>query len=166
MRRLSKVLVVLVTVLCMASVAAAQPPPAEHRILVQADAPIGITEYTARYQPRSTRQSEGIRHSLNYRNVGDRKIVAVQFGLLAFNIFNEFQDRLGGFTIEDIDVGSTEDGAWVANALAESAFYTGVAYVSKVRFEDGEIWTADDDEVLSQLREIEQDLNIEALEQP
>ena len=73
---------------------------------------------------------------------------------------------MGGFTIEDIDVGGKEDGAWVANALAESAFYTGVAYVSKVRFEDGEIWTADNDEVLSQLREIEQDLNIETLEQP
>ena len=58
MRRLSKVLVVLVTVLCMASVAAAQPPPAEHRILVQADAPIGITEYTARDPLGSRRESD------------------------------------------------------------------------------------------------------------
>ena len=92
---------------------------------------------------------------------------AVQFGLLAFNIFNEFQDRLGGFTIEDISVGRTESGAWVAtSALAEAAFYTGVAYVDKVRFEDGEVWSADYDEVLRQLQEIEQNLNIDALEQP
>ena len=162
MRSLSKV---LVTVLCMAAVAGAQPPPAEHRVLVQAAAPVAITEYTARYQARSSARSEGIRHTLSYRNAADRKIVVVQFGLLAFNIFNEFQDRLGGFTIEDIDVGETEDGAWVANALAESAFYTGVAYVSKVRFKDGEIWTADNEEVLTQLQEIEEDLNIDALEQ-
>ena len=140
MRYVSKALIVLVAVLSPALVGSgAEPPPAEHRVLVQSAAPIAITEYTARYQERSRYQSEGIRHELSYRNVGTRKIVAVQFGLLAFNIFNEFQDRLGGFTIEDVEVGSPESGAWVANALAEAAFYTGVAYVDKVRFEDGEI---------------------------
>ena len=126
-------------------------------------APVVITEYDARYQPRSRYQSEGIRHELSYRNASEKKIVALRFGLLAFNIFNEFQDRLGGFTIEDVAVGETESGVWVASALAEAAFYTGVAYVDKVRFEDGVIWSADGDEILSQLREIETDLDAEAL---
>ena len=166
MQNVSKALVVVVSFLVLASVGSAEPPPAEHRILTQSDAPIAITEYGARYQERSRYQSEGIRHELSYRNVGDRKIVAAQFGLLAFNIFNEFQDRLGGFTIEDVDVGGTDAGVWVASALAEAAFYTGVAYVDKVRFEDGEVWSADYDEVLLQLQEIEQDLNIDALAEP
>lgn len=142
---------------------AAEPPPASHRVLTQMGAPVLITEYGARYQPRSRYQSEGIRHELSYRNASEKKIVALQFGLLAFNIFNEFQDRLSGFTIEDVAVGETESGVWVASALAEAAFYTGVAYVDKVRFEDGVIWSADDDEILSQLREIETDLDAEAL---
>lgn len=141
----------------------AEPPPADHRVLEQSGAPIEITQYSARHQERSRYQSEGIRHDLRYRNTTSRRIVAVQFGLLAFNIFNEFQDRLGGFTIEDVNAGREESGAWVASALAEASFYTGVAYVDKVRFEDGEIWTANDTEVLRQLQEIEQDLDIEAL---
>ena len=62
---------------------------------------------------------------MSYRNTSDKKIVAIQFGLLAFNIFNEFQDRLGGFTIEDVGIGESESGAWVASALAEAAFLHG-----------------------------------------
>ncbi len=142
----------------------AEPPPAEHRVLEQNDAPIMIARYGAHYQESSRYQSSGIKHELNYRNVGDRKIVAVQFGLLSFNIFNEFQDRLGGFVIDDIEVGNMESGAWLASALAESSFYTGVAYVEKVRFEDGEIWSANTEDVLRQLQEIEQDLNVDILE--
>lgn len=141
----------------------AEPPPAAHRVLNQSAVPVEITEYTARYQARSRYQSEGIRHEVSYRNASDKKIVAIQFGLLAFNIFNEFQDRLGGFTIENVGIGESESGAWVASALAEAAFYTGVAYVDKVRFEDGVIWSADEDEILEQIREIESDLDAEAL---
>ena len=140
------------------------PPPADHRILEQPDAPISIIEYVAEYQNRGQYSSEGIRHTVTYRNRTGRKIVAMQFGLLAFNIFNEFQDRLGGYTIEDVDPDEVEIGVWIANARAESSFYTGVAYISKVRFEDGEVWNADyEGVVLQQLQEIEQDLELEAL---
>ena len=141
----------------------AQPPAAEHRILTQEGSPLSILAYEARYQPRRSSQREAIRHEVNYRNTSGQKIVAVQFGLLSFNIFNEFQDRLGGFAIEDIDVLGIESGTWLASALAEAAFYTGVVYVDKVRFEDGEIWIADEDEILEQLREIEEGFDAAAL---
>ena len=143
--------------------AEAQPPPADHQILTQEGSPLTIFSYEARYQPRRSSQREGIRHELNYRNTTGRRVVAVQFGLLSFNIFNEFQDRLGGFSIEDIDPLGVTRGTWLASALAEAAFYTGVAYVDKVRFEDGEIWVADEREILDQLREIEEGFDAEAL---
>ena len=143
---------------------AADPPPADHRILAQEGAPIAISAYSAKYQPRGTYSREGIRHSVKYRNVSKRKIVALQFGLMAFNIFNEFQDRLGGYAIQDVDPGATADGAWIASARAESAFYTGVAYLSKVRFEDGEVWSADLDTITKQVQEIEAAFSVESLQ--
>ena len=144
--------------------AVADPPAAEHRILAQEGAPIVISVYTARYQDRGSYSREGIRHVLQYRNVSKRKIVALQFGLLAFDIFNEFQDRLGGYAIQDVDPGATADGTWVASARAESAFYTGVAYLSKVRFEDGEVWSADLDGITKQVQEIEAGFSVESLQ--
>ena len=144
--------------------AVADPPPAEHRILVQEGAPIVISAYSAMYQRRGSYSREGIRHVLAYRNVTKRKIVALQFGLLAFDIFNEFQDRLGGYTIQDVGPGATADGAWVASARAESAFYTGVAYLSKVRFEDGEVWSADLDDITKQVQEIEAGFSVASLQ--
>ena len=126
--------------------------------------PVSITRYTASYQPRGSYSREGIRHTLAYKNASERKIVALQFGLLAFNIFNEFQDRLGGYTIQDVEPGAAADGVWVASALAESAFYTGVAYVSKVRFVDGEIWSADLESITKQLQEIEAAFPVESLQ--
>ena len=143
----------------------AEPPPAEHRVLEQDDSPVEIVEYKANYQRGSSSRysREGIRHRVTYRNVGDRKIVALQFGLLSFNIFNEFQDRLGGYTIEDVAPGESLTGEWLASALAESAFYTGVAYVAKVRFEDGEVWSADLDKVAKQVQEVEEEFSVESL---
>lgn len=142
---------------------AAGPPPAEHRVLIQEGAPLKIGPYSAAYQSGNRYMREGIRHEAVVENVTDRKIVAYQLGLLSFNIFNEFQDRLGGYAIEDVAPGSTEDGSWLASALAESSFYTGVAYVSKVRFEDGEVWQADLEEVADQVREIEESFSVESL---
>ena len=158
--------VVLFTfLLALTSEVQAAPPPAEHKILKQDNAPLVIEKYSARYQAslRSSYSREGIRHILEYRNITDKKIVAAQFGLLAFNIFNEFQDRLGGYTIENITPQELVSGEWLASALAESAFYTGVAYISKVRFEDGEIWTADLDDVTSQVQEIEASFSADSL---
>ena len=146
-------------VVAIGILASAKPPPALHRILIQEDSPIKISSYDAKYQARGTYRREGILHSLKYQNHSDREIVAVKFGLLSFNIFNQFQDRLGGVTIEDIVPGRDYSGSWVASALAEFAFYTGVAYVDTVRFRNGEIWISDRESILSQIQEIEQDFD-------
>ena len=114
--------------------------------------------------PRGIHMREGIRHSLNYRNASKRKIVALHFGVLAFDNVNEFQDKLGGNTIQDVEQGATADGVWIASALAESAFYTGVAYLSKVRFENSEVWAADLDSITKQVQEIEAAFSVESLQ--
>ena len=129
----------------------------------QPNAPLKITSYSAAYQKGSRYATEGIRHEAEYQNVTDREIVACQIGLVAFSIFNEFLDRTGGIDMDDIAPNKSKKGAWVARAYSDFSFHTGVAYVSKVRFADGEIWEADLDEVTSALREIESDFDVTRL---
>jgi hypothetical protein len=133
------------------------------KIIDQPTAPLKILSYQANYQERSSYRSEGIRHVLEYQNVSDRKIVAVQIGLVPFDIWNEFLDKTGGVSMQTIAPQAKEKGEWLANAYADFSFHTGVAYVSKVRFEDGDIWTADLSAIANEMRKIEKDFDASRL---
>lgn len=130
----------------------------------QTASPIQITSYEAGYQERSQYSREGIRHSIEYRNVSDRSIRAVGFGLLSFSVFNDFIDRTRGIDMDSLDPDEDSDGAWVTSALSDFAFFNGVAYVSAVRFMDGEVWQADLDAIAEQVRKIQADFDAERLE--
>lgn len=155
--------VVFVSQLYTPSVAIARPPPADHRILVQPDAPLVISDYAAKYQFRTKSDRAGVIHTLRYRNVSERTIVAFKCGLLAFDVFNEFQGSLGGYAIRPIAPDKGGSGQWLMSAGVDSSFYTGVAYLSKVRFEDGEVWSADLNDIAKQVQGIEADFSMESL---
>jgi trehalose-6-phosphatase len=133
------------------------------KIMAQKDAPLLITSYSAAYQRGGRYMSEGIRHAVEYKNVSDRQVVAVQIGLVSFDVWNEFMDRTGGVAIVEIAPGGSEKGTWVARAYADFAFLTGFAYVGKVRFSDGTIWAADLDAIAEEMRKIERDFDVQTL---
>ena len=142
--------------------ASAQLKPAT-KIVPQPDAPVAINTYNAQYEQRSQYTTEGIHHEVQCANKSDKTVVAVQFGLVSFDIWNEFLDRTGGIIMDLIVAGKPKTGRWVATAYSAFSFNTGVAYVSKVRFEDGTIWTADLAAVLEELRKIEKDFDASRL---
>ena len=166
-------------------------PPAKTRILTQENSPVEITGYFARYngkdaariQLEKSRQAvgkynamahaekndkffyavEGIAHVVEYRNITERKIVAVVFGLLAFDIFDESQDTAHGWSLDDLKQGASGNGTWVHRSNMEKAFHTGMAYVAKVRFEDGEIWKSDLEGIVEQIHRIDKDFTQDSL---
>lgn len=154
--------VILVLVALAAVPGSSEAQPGHGNVLTQEEAPIAIEGYEADYQRDGGRFStEGIRHRLRYRNVSDQTIVAVRFGLVAFNAFNEFQDRLGGFTMDRMPPNDDKNGTWVSHAGGGGpAFYTGVAYVDRVRFADGTVWRSGEG-VLEDLRAFDASLTEE-----
>ena len=168
-------------------------PPAKNRILVQENSPVKITGYFARHNDpddmtAARRQlqeayqggvadptahaerynkflhaEEGIAHVVEYRNVTDRKIVAVVFGLLAFDIFDESQDTVHGYTLDDLEPDKSDSSTWTRRSSMPAAFHTGMAYVVKVRFEDGEIWKADLEGIVEQINGINKDFSPDSL---
>lgn len=133
------------------------------KIIAQTNAPLIITSYSANYQEGSRSTSEGIRHVVEYKNASEKKVVAVQIGLVSFDVWNEFLGRTGGISLSVIDPGKSEKGAWLTNAFSDFSFLTGFAYVSKVRFDDGTIWVADLNEIAEEMRKIERDFDIQIL---
>jgi hypothetical protein len=153
-------LLVPICMLLLCASAFPQRTKPETKIIAQTTAPIKIATYSATYIDSSSRYIErGIHHELEYENLSNRNLIAVEFGLVAFDIWNEFLDRTGGVTMTPVSAGGKSKGRWVASRYADFSFHTGVAYVSKVRFDDGEIWSADTNAVLLKMRKIEKDFD-------
>lgn len=133
------------------------------KIIDQPSSPLTITTYTAKYQEGGRYATEGIRHEVQYKNTSNSQVVASQLGLVSFDVWNEFLDRTGGVSIDDIAPGGSKPGVWVARAYADFSFLTGFAYVSKVRFSDGRIWEADLDAIANEMRKIERGFDVEKL---
>jgi len=85
---------------------------------------------------------DGVDHDFRFQNVLGRGVVAVEFGLLWYDIFNEFQDGTEEIVVRDLAPGETTRYTSQSFPPAPSSFYTGLIYVRKVRFLDGEIWEA------------------------
>ena len=159
-----KLLTAVIALVLICGVAYSQGSSTVTRIIPQANAPVRINSFTAIYISTSSRYTDrGIHYELDFENLSNRNIVAVEFGLVAFDIWNEFLDRTGGITMTPLAAGQTAKGEWVASRYADFSFHTGVAYVNRVRFADGEIWSADTPAILLEMRKIQKDFDASKL---
>jgi hypothetical protein len=147
------------------SLAVMAAPPTKAIIIGQPNSPIEIIGYSASYQERGTYTTGGIRHNLEYTNRGTQKVQAIRFGLVSFNVFNQYLAKTGGLSMDDLLPGKKEKGGWVQSPYADFSFLTGLAYVDLVRLEDGTIWKADEETVLSEIRKIEKDFDAKLLKE-
>jgi hypothetical protein len=131
----------------------------QSRIVEQPDAPVHVTASSTEYQRRTNDSPEGVRHQLEYSNRSTQKIVAIQFGLISFDIWNEFLARTAGLATEDVGPRARKRGVWLTPTDAAIGFLTAVVYVDRVRFESGEIWIADKEQVLTAMRAIQKDFD-------
>lgn len=158
------------------SIASAQVLDPVLRIADQPDSPIKITAFTARIQLGEGRyyslSESGVIMNTGYRNTSGRKIVAVQLAFFAFDVWN---DSIGGSysysyplpgdypippevtvsnAVESLSPGTTTDRTINLAHSNPTLFLTGIVGVSKVRFEDGEVWKASPQTWLSQIENL------------
>ena len=129
-----------------------------HKILEQDDAPVSIRKYEPQPWGTGHDANDGVRHRLRFRNDTDRVVVAVKLGALCYNVFNEFQEGSEAIVVKDILPGMRESDIIVTYHEDPTSFLTGLAYVAKVRFMDGEVWEADSDDLDAQIIAFEERL--------
>ena len=124
-------------------------------IIAQQDSPIAVRTYAAEADRLAAVASEsdtaGIAHTVAYRNTIGQRVVAVQFGFVAFNVFDEVLEYRAGLTLRELDAGADRTDRWVFRGPARFSFLAGAVFVHKVRFESGEIWRADMETVIESL---------------
>ena len=156
-------LVLTLSVLALSPPADAQALKPDHRIVEQTDAPVLVTAYRTEFLKRTSEAPEGLRHDIEYRSRTDQRIVAVQFGLVTFDVWNEFLERTPALASDALAARGRERSSWFTATTSGGAFYTGVVYVERVRFANGEIWTADLETVVAAMRAIQKDFAADQL---
>jgi hypothetical protein len=126
-----------------------------------------------------------VRYELEIQNVSDQKVVAYRFGLVSFSVFNEYLSLKEGFRIQDVDPGDEDEATWNDYGFNDfndserpvpwcdgpsynrrgdtTQFLTGVVYVDRVRFENGDIWLADLQPIGDRLRQIDENFDLTLL---
>ncbi len=140
------------------------------KVIKQENSPIEIIEYKAIFQREFSSEygsnPDQIAHSIRYKNLSSETIVAMRFGIVAFDMFNHMIGKFAGYAVETLDSSMEEKGDWVQSVYAAFTFQkygTGVAYVDAVRFENGKIWNLDLAMVVEDLQRIELSLTQEDL---
>jgi len=139
---MKKILSILFILFCFSSVSLADLT--RIYIIVNMDnAPIEILEFG-----KYVREDEDhISSVVEYKNTTDRDIEALIISMIYFDAFNEKEDGVRGMSTRLLKAHQEESGGW--STYGEPSFVkTAMAYVSAVRFLDGEVWKADRSEVI------------------
>lgn len=154
----------LFIILFLSSALAAETPI----ILKQDGSPIEIVEYKVDMYRRSE-TDKGIEITLVLKNVSSSKIGVARFREITFNSFNEYSCSSVGLIsnnwkgIRPGEVVKHE----AANVNLASDFIakygTGFVFIEAIRFEDGKIWKADWDDIVSQIKEVFEDFSADMI---
>jgi len=155
--------------------AGAQTPKIEYvgKIIDQPDSPVKIISYKCSYGMHSKvalvgEKTQGIRHQTEYQNTSERGILAVGLDYVMFNLFDEFLEWAPTIETDFLKPSEKDKSDGVVDAALYtpgqlSSFLTGIVFVSRVRFADGEIWRANLDTVIANLTKIDKEFPASAL---
>jgi len=113
-----------------------------HKVLEQPDAPVSVRRYEPEQMSFGPEIGDQVHHEVRVRNDSDRVVVAVKIGVLTYDIFNEFMESAEGIFVVDLHPGKRKTHYMRTYHEDSSHFLTGLTYIAKVRFQDGEIWEA------------------------
>ncbi len=144
---MKQILLAVFIVVCSSSLVSAELTRV-YVIVNMDNAPVEISEFG-----RSSREdSDHISSVVKYKNRTDRDIEALAITMIYYDAFNEKEDGVRGISTELFKgrdyLKATQEhiGGW--SIYGEPSFVkTAIAFVSAVRFLDGEVWKVDREEV-------------------
>jgi len=121
-------------------------------VIVNMDnAPIQILEFGRYYKE----DEDHISSVVKYWNKTDRDIEASVITMIYYDAFNEKEDGVKGISTDFLKAQGQDSGGW--STYGKPYFVkTAIAFVSAVRFIDGEVWRADTKEVIKVASEMPQ----------
>ncbi len=133
------------------------------KVIDQPEAAVQITSYEAETFEQDSYPWAGVRNRINVKNTSKEQVAATKFGFVSFDAWDELLDTSSHFMMEGMYPADEETRILVARDCDAETFHTGFLYVSKIRFEDGQIWEADMSVILAKIRAFDPDFVIDDL---
>ncbi len=144
---------------CKAQDAGKDRSGAEPKLLFvnQIDAPLKLSGYSVEWLNSEHTRVSVPTHSIEFKNTSKREIVAVQIGFVFLGIWNEYLDTAHGFSLLSLEPDEESSRSWIIEStkFSSAEIFTGIAYVNRIRFANGEAWKANPGHLLKELRKIE-----------
>jgi len=138
---MKQILLAVFIVVCSSSLLSARLTRV-YLIVNMDNAPVEISEFGM----SSREGSDHISSVVKYKNRTDRDIEALAITMIYYDVFNEKEGGVRGISSELLKATQEDIGGW--SIYGESSFVkTAIAFVSTVRFLDGEVWKVDREEV-------------------
>lgn len=119
------------------------------------DCPIKLSE--AGLKPK-WKEVEGFWYEVKGKAIAKQKIQAIQVNFFAFSVFDKWISAHNGTEIIEMESGKEFSlkklGRFPANWKTFHYFFQTVAYVSRVRLDNNEIWEQDYEEIKNQILEL------------
>ncbi len=139
---MKQVLLAVIIVACFSSAVLAADLTRVYVMVDMANAPIEILEF-------GKSRGEGgpfLTEEIEYKNKTDRDIEALAITMIYYDAFNETEGGLRSISIDLLK--ATQAGRLLWSMYGSRFVKTAIAYVSAVRFVDGEVWKADTKKVI------------------
>ena len=125
---------------------------AESNIITQLNSPLQILNYEALEVEAVEFITDKIIHKMIYKNVSNKKITAIEFAFISFNVWGEPFDYFTGISFRPLQPDSQRQCIYESEIHTVTKFDSGYVFVLRVKNEDNNIWEADIEKVLEILK--------------
>ncbi|NKB89685.1 MAG: hypothetical protein GKS06_15830 [Acidobacteria bacterium] len=132
-----------------------------NHVVVQPGAPVKVIELEAEFKGEGkdflgNYSPDRIDIDIKFENVAEARVHAVRFGVISYNVFDEFMSRRTATSTKNLDPAKDRELRWQSFPPRTEAFtfLTGIVYVDTVRFANGEIWRVDQATLAQQISDL------------
>jgi hypothetical protein len=129
-----------------------------HEYIINDDeCPLQLTQYRFEIIKKPNSRLDEINAFVDYKNTGDKKIVAIKLYFNYFTPFIELINIIEGDDTIKLKPGKTDQSSWTDDVLKDHQYSEeGVTTVNvaKVKFEDGTFWKRNEDKTLKKIGDL------------
>ena len=161
---MKKTLAIVLTLIVLLSLNESLSAQAKLNILPQRTSPVKIEKYETQFKTPPEYKYGAVVHKIAFKNITRQLVEAVQFRIISYDVFEGFQNQIALVCTEPLMPGMPLRGEWYNDYEEAFMFGQGILYVEKIKYSDGQIWHADQENILFSVKDAHVDLKQLSLE--
>ncbi|MBC8277649.1 MAG: hypothetical protein H8E46_05410 [FCB group bacterium] len=161
---MKRILSAVLMLIMLLSLSKSLPAQAKLNILPQRTSPVKIEKYETQFKTPPEYRYGAVVHKIAFKNITRQLVDAVQFRIISFDVFQGYQSQIALICTEPLMPGMPVRGEWYNDYEEAFMFGRGILYVEKIKYSDGQLWIADQENILFSIKSARVDIKQVSLE--